>query len=475
MAVEIKSGASSDLQTVDAVSKAARVTLYDSDGQEVVPSVPVVIVVANVTALNNDLIASFDASAYKFISVQFTGTWVGSVQFQGSNDNGTFVPIVVQKTGVVLDPYTLTATANGVIKVPVLFKFLRVRVTAYTSGTVEGFAFGFRESNDTGQISATGTVALTEETTKVIGTVNVAQAPSFITGTITASDTNAVAPAGDGVLVSGAPSANSTVVLEGTTEDSAWIVEISGTLGGATFYFEASVSSTNGVDGGWTNINGRQTGVVNTILAGNTTVGGVYRGNTAGTKYFRVRAVGGTGTNATVYIRNSYGTGVVFLNASIPAGTNVIGSVGVAAGQTINVGNFPAASPISSATSSIAIGHSTVPLIPLFILGAAGAVNVNSVSIRNVPAILRTVVFTNYAATARHFKLYNTASVPVAGAGTPVIVCSLPSGGTLVYPLPIEGFAFSLGIGATMTLGAANNDTTPTATAPDFSVSLIST
>lgn len=306
MAVEIKSGSGSDLQTIDAVSKAARVTLYNSLGDEVVPSQPVTIAVSNVVVANNDLIASIDASGYKFISVQLTGTWAGSVQFQGSNDNGTFVPIVVQKTGVILDPYTLTVTANGVIKVPVLFKFLRVRVTAYTSGTVEGFAFGFKESNDTGQISATGTIT-------------------------------------------------------------------------------------------------------------------------------------------------------------------------VAADQTINVGNFPAASPISAATSSIAIGAGAAPLIPLFILGAAGAVNVNSISIRSVPAILRTVVFTNYAATARHFKIYNTASVPVAGAGTPIIVCSLPAGGTLVYPLPLEGFAFTNGIGATMTLGAANNDVTPTATAPDFSVSLIST
>jgi hypothetical protein len=45
--------------------------------------------------------------------------------------------------------------------------------------------------------------------------------------------------------------------------------------------------------------------------------------------------------------------------------------------------------------------------------------------------------------------------------------------GTLSFPLPIEGFPFSIGIGHTMTLGAANNDVTPTATAPDFSVSLI--
>jgi len=303
MSVEIKDGnGGTDQLRIDAVSKAARVTQYDSAGVEITPSVPISIAVSSVTAINNDLIASLDVSAYKFVSLQLIGTWEGTVQFQGSNDNGTFVPLTVQNMGVILSPYVLSATEKGIFTVPISMKFLRVRVTAFTSGSVQGVAFGYKELNTNGQISAVGTV---------------------------------------------------------------------------------------------------------------------------------------TGT--------------------------------------VSVGNFPAASPISAATSSIAIGAGSTPLIPLFILGAAGAVNVNSVSIRDVPAILRTVVFTNYAATARHFKLYNTASVPVAGAGTPIIVCSLPAGGTLVYPLPLEGFAFSNGIGATMTLGAANNDVTPTATAPDFSVSLIST
>ena len=290
MSVEIKDGnGGTDQLRIDAVSKAARVTQYDSAGVEVAPSLPISIVVSNVTVVSNDLIASFDVSAYKFISVQLTGTWAGSVQFQGSNDNGTFVPIVVQKTGVVLDPYTLTVNENGVIKVPVLYKFLRVRVTAYTSGTVSGVAFGYKEANDTGQISATGEVT-------------------------------------------------------------------------------------------------------------------------------------------------------------------------IAAGQSIR-----------------ALPASAAPLIPLFIIGLAGAVDVNSRSIRATPSILRMLVFTNYTATPRHFKLYDTASTPVAGAGTPVLVASLAAAGTLAVPLPNEGFSFINGIGATMTLGAANNDITSTATAPDFSVSLIST
>ena len=332
MAVELKSGASSDLGTVDPTSKALRVTLYHPDGS-VANSVPDVLTVNPVTAVNNDVIASFDASAYKFVSFQLTGTWVGTVKFQGSNDNGTFEDIVVQNTGVVLEPYVLSMTANGGVKIPVLFKWLRVRVTAYTSGSVTGTAFGYHDDANTGQISTVGTVNISSDQTLATVT-NVQQ------------------------------------------------------LGGQTVAMGGGVVS-------------------------------------AGTQRVTVAT----------------DTPIV-----LGAGSNTIGKVVLGAGST---------------------------LIPLFVLGAAGAVGVNSANVTGSPAILRTIVFTNYAATPRHFKLYNTSSTPTAGAGTPVIVCSMAVAGTLAFPLPVEGFPFSNGIGYTMTLGASNSDVTPTATAPDFSVSLI--
>ena len=143
---------------IDDVSKAARVTIYDSLGNEVIQSLPIAITVNPVTVIDNDVIDSFDASAYKFISLQLTGTWIGSVSFQGSNDNGTFDDIVSQDVGVIYTPYISSISNNGMIKIPVMFKYLRVRVTSYTSGTVEGTAFGYKEDSNTGQISAVGTI-----------------------------------------------------------------------------------------------------------------------------------------------------------------------------------------------------------------------------------------------------------------------------------------------------------------------------
>tara|TARA_R110000782_G_scaffold150690_1_gene243407 strand:+ start:18437 stop:19441 length:1005 start_codon:yes stop_codon:yes gene_type:complete len=329
----IKSGDSTDQLTVDATSKAARVTMYRSDGTEIVDHQPETLAVADVTVVNNDLIASFDAGDYSYISFQLKGTWVGDVRFQASNDNGTFEDIIVQNVGDAIDPYVKVSTTNSLLKIPILAKFLRIRVTAFTSGIVEGVAFAYREDIHTGQISSTGQI------------------------TIAAGQT----------------------VAEVTNVQK---------MGGQDVSMGAGVKD-------------------------------------AGTQRITIA------TDDPV---------------SLASGTNFIGKVSISPGST---------------------------LIPLFILGLAGAVNVNSANITASTATLRSITFTSYAATPRHFKLYDTSGVPVAGSGTPVIVCSMPSSGTLVYPLPVEGFPFTNGIGHTMTLGAANTDATPTATAPDFSVSLI--
>jgi hypothetical protein len=309
MAVEIKSGATSDLLTVDAVSKAVRVTNYDSSGNErLFHPLPISIATSPVTQVDNDVIDAVDVSAYKWVSLQLSGTFVATVKFQGSNDNGTFYDITVQNPGVLLEPYTTTMTGVGLVKIPVLFKYLRVRVTAYTSGTVEGIALAYKESNDSGQISSTGTI-------------------------------------------------------------------------------DGAVSVTN-----------------------------------------------------------------------LPATQTVDGAVSVT--------NFPASQAVSGAVSIV--GASS--LTPFYAIGTTGT---NQTGISAAPSILRSVVFTNLAATPRHLKLYDIATTPVAGVGTPVIVCSLAAAGTLAFPLPVEGFPFTNGIGFTMVLGADNGSTTPATTQPDFTVSMI--
>jgi hypothetical protein len=209
---------------------------------------------------------------------------------------------------LLLEPYRTLITGPGLVKIPVLYKYLRARVTSYTSGTVEGIAFGYKESNDTGQISSTGA----------------------ITG---------------------------------------------------------SVSVTN-----------------------------------------------------------------------LPAVQTVDGSVSIT--------NLPATQPVSGSVTIV--GNTS--LSPFYAIGTTGT---NETGVSSVPSVLRSIVFTNLAATPRHLKLYDDSAIPVAGVGFPVIVCSMAAAGTLAFPLPVEGFPFANGIGFTMVLGAANNSTSPATTQPDFTVSMI--
>ena len=297
----IKSDNSTDQLRIDP-SKAARVTMYRSNGTEVIDHVPETLVVGDVTVVDNDLVVSFDASDYSYISFQLKGTWVGDVRFQASNDNGTFEDIIVQNVGDAIDPYVKVSTTNSLLKIPVLAKFLRVRVTAFTSGIVEGVAFAYREDIHTGQISSTGEIT-------------------------------------------------------------------------------------------------------------------------------------------------------------------------IAAGQSVNVGNFPVAAPIPSGTN--VIGHVIVDAAPIAMetdlyVGLPSDASFNGRVIKATPTTLRSLVFTNLAATPRYLKLYDQTTVPTAGTDIPVILISLPAVGTLAFPLPSEGFVFASGLAMNMTLKPEHSDTTNTATV-DFS------
>ena len=86
-------------------------------------------------SLNADLVASRDVSASKLWSLEVTGTWSGTLTFQGSNDNVSFfsVPAFSVSTGA-----TNTTTGNDLFYGFCYFRYLRVRMTSYTSGTANG-------------------------------------------------------------------------------------------------------------------------------------------------------------------------------------------------------------------------------------------------------------------------------------------------------------------------------------------------
>lgn len=189
------------------------------------------------------------------------------------------------------------------------------------------------------------------------GVMPISDADVVSSGTISAADAVVAAPSGNGALLSGASTANSYVSLSCPGGDSAWNIQLTGTFGGTTVYFEESLDSTTGVDGNWIAVNGRQTGVVNTVLSYGVTTAGVYRGNTSGAKYLRVRAVGGAAISIAAILRISGGTGAIFLNASVPAGSNVIGGVaGDIAHDAVDSGNPVKMGGVSRAVIPTATG-----------------------------------------------------------------------------------------------------------------------
>src|SRR5260221_216144 len=90
-------------------------------------------------ALNADLVASTDVSAYKWLSLQLTPTaYVGTLSFQWSNDNANFYPLMLYRPDTASQTNAVTAITSvsslGYYG-PIGFRYLRVRMTAYTSGT----------------------------------------------------------------------------------------------------------------------------------------------------------------------------------------------------------------------------------------------------------------------------------------------------------------------------------------------------
>jgi hypothetical protein len=194
MAVEIKSGAGTDLASVDPVSKALHVINYSSDGHEGIHALPVTVATNNATALNEFVLPSLNAQEYAFISMQLVGTWEATVTFEGSNDNTTFYSIATTDPAASATGQT-TATTIRVVKIPVLTKYVRARVSAYTSGTISAVAYGHRDENSSGLISSLGTIELQAETTKKIGNVGISSGGATPTYKkfISATTTNATA------------------------------------------------------------------------------------------------------------------------------------------------------------------------------------------------------------------------------------------------------------------------------------------
>ncbi len=90
------------------------------------------------SALNADVITSTDVSLYRWLSLQITGTFSGTITFQGSNDNTNFVTVVLAAVNQQSGALSVSSTITGIFAGPVNYKYFRARLTSYSSGTASG-------------------------------------------------------------------------------------------------------------------------------------------------------------------------------------------------------------------------------------------------------------------------------------------------------------------------------------------------
>lgn len=104
---------------------------------------PMTFPAGSASALNADLIPSTDVGNYKWMSISIQGTFSATYSFQGSNDNfaTTAFPLSFRQisTGVPGDVSSSSSTAIA-WQGSVPFRYVRVRITSYTSGTVTSTA-----------------------------------------------------------------------------------------------------------------------------------------------------------------------------------------------------------------------------------------------------------------------------------------------------------------------------------------------
>lgn len=90
-------------------------------------------------AATGNVIAATDVSLYGVVSLQLTGTFNATTQFEGSNDNSTWASVQLQQLVAGASASTAassTGTPNTIWYGFVPTRYFRARISTYTSGTV---------------------------------------------------------------------------------------------------------------------------------------------------------------------------------------------------------------------------------------------------------------------------------------------------------------------------------------------------
>lgn len=153
--------------------------------------------------------------------------------------------------------------------------------------------------------------------------------------------------------------------------------------------------------------------------------------------------------------------------AMSPNSVNANGQATMANSAPVVIASNQASIPVTL-TSTTLTGTSTVTATPatsggLTIKSTLIASGTNATSVKGSAGQLYKIEITNNSTNIGYLKIYNTASAPTAGSGTPVIRIMCPVSGGAFSSFSDVGVAFSSGIGFTFTGGIADADTTSVA------------
>ena len=229
--------------------------------------------------------------------------------------------------------------------------------------------------------------------------------------------------------------AGDTLTVPVETVNSAIVQVVGGAVASvaAVLIFEASINSTNGVDGNWCALPSIRSGA-NTQETGGTFALGIgvsaayySRVGLVGWQYFRVRLVSITSGNLVVNI----GTSPESLET-----TPFIATHGVSGTVTANP-------PTGSAHLLV-----TTAAAPAGVLWTGATAGLTEITVSNITAA---TIFV---------KLYSKATAPTVGTDVPIMTIPVAAGTTLAYEFGMPGKRFALGIGIAVTAAAPATDTT---------------
>lgn len=155
---------------------------------------------------------------------------------------------------------------------------------------------------------------------------------------------------------------------------------------------------------------------------------------------------------------------------SIPAGANVIG--GVTQSGTWNVATVSTVTAVTAITNALPAGTNNIGDVDVLTLPAlanqatlnyslVAANSTNATNVKNGAGVVYELSLYNNSAVIAYLKLYDSASAPTCGSGTPVARYLIPAsasgaGSNVTIPL---GKTFPTGIGFCLTTGIGDADT----------------